>query len=92
MQIKKIGFQSIEDDNLMTYLRHIIKILGIVDTNCEVIVSKNNGSVGWTVKPSDDKLKELLIRNIKEGHFILGLNIEFSSFKHSPYLTFRMSR
>lgn len=90
MQIKKVGIPSILPDNDTSYLAHIIKCLSIIDDEASLIISKSISGYGFTLKQSDDSLRDLLIHQVKASHRTLGLEAEISSFKESPFITFRL--
>lgn len=90
MTIHKIHFKSIEDDNTMAYVSYILKCLNIVDEDSDIVISKALGGFGWTIRPSDEKLKGLIKAEFMAAHMVLGLEIEPTSTKHSEYLTFRL--
>ena len=90
MNTKRINFPSILLDNDMAYLSYVIRCLDIIDPDASLIISKGAGDWGFTLRPSNDKLKDILVENIKSLHQNLGLIIEFSSFHASSAVTFRL--
>lgn len=90
MLITKVGIPAIMPDNEMNYLAHIIKSLSIIDDNATLVISKSISGYGFTLRYSDDKYKDLLMREVKAIHITFGLDMEFSHFKDSPYITFRL--
>ena len=90
MRVSKIGIPAIMPDNEMFYLAHIMKSLSVIDDNAELVISKSVSGYGFTLRYSEDKLKELLQKEIRAIHITFGLDMEFSHFKDSPYITWRL--
>lgn len=90
MNIKKIGIPSTVPDNDIQYLNHIIRCIAIIDDDADLIISKTIVGFGFTLRHSDEALKSILIAQIKEAHLVLGLDVEFSSYKTSPCITFKL--
>lgn len=91
MIIKKIGIPSIMPDNDIQYLNHIMRCISIIDDDSELVISKTINGYNWTLRHSDESLKALLVRQITAAHEVLGLEATFSSFKTSPFITFRLN-
>lgn len=89
MIVKKIGIPAVMPDNDMYYLSHIIRSLAIIDDEASLIVSKSISGYGFTLR-AKESLKELLLQEIKASHRALGLEVEISSYKESPTITFRL--
>lgn len=88
LKITKIGFPSIMLDNDMAYLSHLFKIIELVDKNAEINITKTSEVYCISLLPSSTKYRDELLEEIKEAHYILGINIEFSkSLKISTYIT-----
>lgn len=90
MNIKKVGIPAILPDNDMYYLSHIIKTLSSIDDEASLVISKSISGYGFTLRHSDERFKDSLLDSIREVHRALGLEVEFSSFRHSPFITFRL--
>lgn len=88
LKITKIGFPSIMLDNDIQYLNYLFKLIEVVDNNSELTITKTNEIYCISLLPSSTKLRDELIQEIKEAHFLLGIEIEFSkSLKISTYIT-----
>lgn len=90
MDIKQIGFNSLETDNNMAYISHIIRCIEVIDPGSSIIVSKSINGFGWTIRFSHQDKRDILTRQIRAAHFTLGLEIEVTSVKLSPFITCRL--
>ncbi len=89
MYVKKIGIPAIMSDNDMNYLSHVIRSLAIIDNEASLIISKSIAGFGFTLRSRED-LKDLLLQEIRACHRMLGLEVEVSSYRESPIITFRL--
>lgn len=76
-------------DNDAAYLDYINTGLHIVDTECEVTVIHKLGGIGFNIKPSNQLLKQQLIRSILNMHNRIGMTINLSkTITTSPFINF----
>ena len=78
LNITKIGIPSILTDNDIQYFNSIFLIVEKVDSNSSIKVCKSGEKYSFTITPTNKQLKDILIKEIEELHFILDIPIEFS--------------
>lgn len=84
------GVPQVMPDNEAMYLKHVVSSLGVIDDNATLDIYKTNDGYSFTLRYSREKLQDLLIQEVRALHRNFGLNVQFSSFKDSPYITFRI--
>jgi hypothetical protein len=90
MNIVKIGVPSVIADNDTQYMSYLFKVIQKVDPEADITIAKTITGYNFLVTPSLGRLRDKLILEIKEMHFILGLNVKFSSLNVTTSIAFYM--
>ena len=78
MIVNQINIPKLLKDNDAAYLNHIEYVVKTIDEHAELTIIQKLDAIGFHIIPSNEKLKEFLIKGIRKAHYKLDLKIDFS--------------
>lgn len=80
LKITKYNIPSVMLDNDIQMFNLLFKVIEKVDSEAQVLINRTSSSYKIMITPSDKKLKDIIVDELKELSVILGDVFEFADF------------
>lgn len=91
MQVQRINFPSILQDNEETYIRYLGDVISSVDMDSSILFTKRYKGVGVRISPSEPQGFKNILEEVKKFHTMLGIQVSFSkSMKAGANISFQI--
>src|SRR5438046_2035015 len=92
MQIQRVNFPPIIADNEETYLSYMEGLIGSIDGQADMMITRRSGGIIARISPSEYRLFPVILDVVKKFHTMLGIEVEFSkSMKAGNNITFNIN-
>lgn len=78
MIVEKKNFPSKIPDNESNYFSAVIGIVGSIDTDATILITKKISAISFRIDPSSTSLLNHLIKGINEVNNTFGIRVNFS--------------
>lgn len=86
--LKTLNFPSILAENEKTYLQYLEGLVGSVDRDSQILVTRRAAGISVRISPSFPRYFEPILIMIKRFHSSLDMRVEFSKSMKAGYTIF----
>lgn len=92
MQIQKLNFPPILQDNEEAYFRYLEGITSSVDDQASILLVKRSQGIGIRISPSSPGNFSNILEEMKKFHTLIGIQVDFSkSMKAGANVAFQIN-